>query len=240
MPLRIDFARFEYTPDVHHPTVHSMLSQAVEDYLKAIYKLHDGAAVTTTELARHLSVSSASVTNMMGRLATMKLVTYARYKGVRLTPAGEKIALEIIRHHRLLETYLREVMGYGWQQMHDEAEHLEHHISEEFEARIDELLGYPTHDPHGDPIPTRDGRMTELVADPLTTFSPGDHVEIRRLVDTDVDMLHLIEDLGLLPGTTCRVMSAHPVDGMTVRINDVDVALSDAMGRHIFAEATTP
>lgn len=210
-----------------------MLSQAVEDYLKAIYKLHDGAAVTTTELSKHLSVSSASVTNMMVRLSDMKLVEYTRYKGVKLTPAGEKIALEIIRHHRLLETYLREVMGYSWEQMHAEAEHLEHHISEEFEDRMDELLGYPTHDPHGDPIPTREGVLPELLADPLATFAPGDRIEVRRLMDTDPDMLHRIEALGLLPGTVCRVIATG--NGVTLEIERRKEVVPQDVADHIFA-----
>lgn len=215
-----------------------MLSQAVEDYLKAIYKLHDGAAVTTTELSRHLKVSSASVTNMMVRLSDMKLVSYTRYKGVELTPAGEKIALEIIRHHRLLETYLREVMGYSWEQMHAEAEHLEHHISEEFEDRIDELLGYPTHDPHGDPIPTRDGTIPELAVDPLASFAPGERIEVRRLTDTDTDMLHRIEALGLLPGTICHIVEGDDGDGLTIEVERRRETVPRDVADHIFASSS--
>ena len=124
-----------------------MLSAAVEDYLKAIYKLQRDGAVSTKEIARVLKVSAASVTNMVKRLAQLKMVVHESYKGVRLTAAGEKIALEMVRHHRLLETYLKEMMGYSWAEIHDEAEHLEHHISEAFEKKIDALLGYPTHDP---------------------------------------------------------------------------------------------
>ena len=177
-----------------------MLSQAVEDYLKAIYKLEDGSAVSTSELAARLGVSSASVTSMAKRLAGMGLVTYESYRGVTLTPAGEKIALEIIRHHRLLETYLREIMGYGWEEMHNEAEHLEHHISEEFEDRLDEMLGYPTHDPHGDPIPSREGKMEIVESDPLTGSPPDTELQVVRLKDTDTEILDFLESVGVLPG----------------------------------------
>ncbi len=145
-----------------------MLSQAVGDYLKAIYKLQGDGAVSTTDIAQALNVSSASVTNMIKRLAQMKMVEYESYRGVRLTEAGEKIALEIVRHHRLLETYLKEMLGYSWAEMHEEAERLEHHISEEFEDKIDALLGHPTHDPHGHPIPTRDLQITKTATTPLT------------------------------------------------------------------------
>ncbi len=120
-----------------------MLSQAVEDYLKTIYKLRGKEMVSTTDLAKAMEVSSASVTNMIKRLDQMGLVEYQSYKGARLTDAGCKIALEIIRHHRLLETYLKEIMGYSWAEIHEEAEHLEHHISEAFEDRMDKMLGLP-------------------------------------------------------------------------------------------------
>jgi len=119
-----------------------MPSQAVEDYLKTIYKLQGEHAAVTTDIARSLGVSAASVTSMAKRLADMGLANHESYKGVSLTPAGEKVALEIIRHHRLLETYLKRVLDYPWDKMHEEAEHLEHHISEEFEDKIEEMLGY--------------------------------------------------------------------------------------------------
>ncbi len=137
-----------------------ILSSSIQDYLKAIFTIEEEKSlVTTNDIARIMHVSAASVTGMIKHLDRMNLVVHQSYKGVRLTKSGEKIALEIIRHHRLLETYLREIIGYSWEMMHHEAEHLEHHFSEEFEERIDALLGYPTHDPHGHPIPTRDLRM---------------------------------------------------------------------------------
>ena len=134
------------------------LSQSVEDYLKSIYKLHEhGRSVSKSEVAASLDVSPASVTNMIKKLADMDLVEHKSYRGVKLTARGKLAALEIVRHHRLLETYLREIMGFSWHEMHEEAERLEHHISEEFESKIDEMLGYPTHDPHGHPIPSLNG-----------------------------------------------------------------------------------
>src|SRR3954470_9531513 len=134
----------------------------MEDYLKAIYRLQDsGAQVTTQRLADELGVTGPSVTNMVKRLAELRLLSHTRYHGVDFTPAGEKIALEVVRHHRLLELYLAETLGYAWDEVHAEAENLEHHVSDELEARMDLFLGYPTRDPHGDPIPTREGLVPE-------------------------------------------------------------------------------
>ena len=212
-----------------------MLSPAVEDYLKAIYKLADEQPATTTDVARHLDVSSASVTNMVKRLAEMQLVEYQSYRGVSLTPAGEKIALEIIRHHRLLETYLREVMGYSWEQMHDEAEQLEHHISEEFESKLDELLGYPTHDPHGHPIPSRDGEIVETVAIALHEAEAGDAVVVRYLSDTNTELLRYLEDLGLLPGAVAVIQEKAPFSGpLTLHISGEPHVIGHEVATHVF------
>ncbi len=215
-----------------------MLSQAVEDYLKAIYKLQGDDAVSTTDIARTLDVSSASVTNMIKRLAEMKLVAYQSYKGVRLTGAGEKIALEIIRHHRLLETYLKEVMGYSWDMMHEEAERLEHHISEEFEDKLDELLGYPTHDPHGHPIPTRDGQVPDTNTAPLAFAEPGRTVVVDHVSDADPDLLHYLEDIGLLPQTLIEVVARAPFNGpLTLRIGEAEQIIGHEVARNVFVTA---
>ncbi|HMB92788.1 MAG TPA: metal-dependent transcriptional regulator [Rhodothermales bacterium] len=212
-----------------------MLSQAVEDYLKTIYKLQDEGAVSTTDIARALDVSSASVTNMVKRLSEMKMVAYQSYKGVRLTEAGEKIALEIIRHHRLLETYLKEVLGYSWDQMHKEAEQLEHHISEEFEDKIDELLGYPTHDPHGHPIPTRDLQIVEATTIPLTEAKPGQTVHIQHVSDDDSDLLHYLEDLGLLPQASVDVLKKAPFNGpLTLRVGGEEHIVGHEVASNVF------
>lgn len=212
-----------------------MLSQAVEDYLKTIYKLQGQGTVSTTELARAMEVSAASVTNMVKRLASMGLVTHQSYKGVTLTEAGEKIALEIIRHHRLLETYLREVMGYAWDQMHTEAEQLEHHISEAFEDKLDEILGYPTHDPHGHPIPTRDGQIAEVAADPLTAVEPGQTLTIHHVSDDDPELLHYLEDLGLMPQATVQVVAKAPFKGpLTVQVGTDEHVVGYEVARNVF------
>lgn len=133
---------------------HGALSDAIQDYLREIYRIGEGEAkVSTTALAKALHVSPASVTGMVKKMAALELVEHAPYRGVTLTAAGERVAIEVIRHHRLLELYLAETLGIAVDEVHDEADRLEHALSEELEARIDEALGFPTHDPHGDPIP---------------------------------------------------------------------------------------
>ena len=197
-----------------------LLSQAIQDYLKTIFAIQEeNTVVTTTDIARAMNVSAASVTGMIKRLDRMKLVVHKSYKGVSLTEAGEKIALEIIRHHRLLETYLREIMGYSWEKMHDEAEHLEHHISEEFEERIDALLDYPTHDPHGHPIPTQDLKMSRAETITLSEAPPDQPLVIHHLSDADTTLLHLLERIGLMP--RCEILVIGREDGkMTVWVGN--------------------
>ncbi len=212
-----------------------MLSQAVGDYLKTIYKLQRNSTVSTTEIAKAMNVSSASVTNMVKRLDEMGLVNYQSYKGAKLTDAGCKIALEIIRHHRLLELYLKEVMGYAWEEMHNEAEHLEHHISEEFENRIDKMLGYPTHDPHGDPIPTRDGQVEAIVDDPLSNATVGDHLVVKRVSDSDPELLHYLEDLSLMPGKTIKILKKEPFDGpITMQIDEKEKTVGFVVAQKVY------
>src|SRR3954470_13435025 len=146
----------------------------MEDYLKAIYRLQDsGAQVTTQRLAEELGVTGPSVTNMVKRLHDLRLLSHTRYYGVELTPAGEKIALEVLRHRRLLELYLAETLVYPWDEVHAEAERLEHHVSEDLEARMDSALGFPTTDPHGDPIPSVEGVISEVAQDRLLDSQPG-------------------------------------------------------------------
>lgn len=197
-----------------------MLSPAIQDYLKVIFLIQEeNGVVTTTDIARAMDVSAASVTGMVKRLDRMKLVVHESYKGVTLTEAGEKIALEIIRHHRLLETYLREIMGYSWEKMHDEAEHLEHHISEDFEERIDALLGYPTHDPHGHPIPTQDLKMVRAKTTTLSDAPTDQPLAIHHLSDTDTNLLDLLEDTGLMPGCEVRIVRRQR-NGMIIRVDN--------------------
>ncbi len=195
-------------------SLHSTISPAMEDYLKAIYRLQQGDdRVTTLALAAELGLSSPSVTNMVKRLAELSLVEHSRYYGVRLTDAGTKIALEVIRHHRLLELYLADAMGYDWDKVHEEAERLEHHVSREFESRMDELLGHPQYDPHGDPIPTRQGKMPRASWQPLSDQRPGTKVVLRRVSDRDSDHLRFLSEIGLAPGTDLEVVTCEPDDG---------------------------
>lgn len=210
-----------------------VLSQAVEDYLKTIYKLQSPSFVSTTEIARALSVSPASATNMAKRLDSMGLADYRSYQGVQLTDAGTKIALEVLRHHRLLETYLREVMGYSWEQMHTEAEHLEHHISEEFEDRIEELLGFPTHDPHGHPIPTRDGNIIQEPDEPLSSSIRGKPVVICRVADSDSALLEQLEQLGLMPGAKITVINFAD-DQVIIGVDSKEVAIDHELAACVF------
>src|SRR5687767_6333779 len=180
--------------DEHSPRI----THAMEDYLKVAYRLQsDGGAVTTQRLADQLGISGPSVTNMVKRLHELGLVRHTRYHGVELTEAGEKVALEVLRHHRLLELYLAETLGYDWTQVHDEAERLEHHVSDELEKRMDSALGFPTVDPHGDPIPSREGTIAAVPATTLLDLAPGQAARISRVSDRDPAQLRYLGELGL-------------------------------------------
>lgn len=190
------------------------VTHAMEDYLKAIYRLEErGHAVTTQKLAQELAISGASVTNMLKRLADLKLVDYSKYKGVVLTEPGQKIALEIIRHHRLLELYLSESLGMPWHEVHAEAERLEHHLSDELEARMDSALGYPTHDPHGDPIPSPDLTIQDVPGVNLTAMIHGQEGVVTRVSDRNPEQLEYLGSIGLFPGATVRLEEQMPFDG---------------------------
>src|SRR5438128_1042117 len=170
------------------------VTSAVEDYAKAIYALETrcGGAVSTTALAERLSVSAASASSMVKRLAEMDLAEHEPYRGVRLTAQGRRVALEVLRHHRLLEVYLAEELGVPWDRVHDEAEVLEHVLSEELEALIAAKLGHPTHDPHGDPIPTADGLMPDSHTLSLQALAAGDRGRFVRISDSDPEMLRYL------------------------------------------------
>ncbi len=165
------------------------VSEAVEDYAKAIYALgscEDGAAVRTKAIAQRLGVTPGSASNMVRKLADLGLVTLVSYHGVRLTPTGERVALEVMRHHRLLETYLAETLGMPWERVHDEAEILEHYISEDLEQRIASALDHPTRDPHGQPIPTQDLALSEEPTAALSDVVPGQTARFARVSDSDL------------------------------------------------------
>lgn len=187
----------------------------MEDYLKAIFSLEqEGQRATTQALADFLDVAPASVTHMVKRLGEAELVRYTPYQGVELSQAGRKVAVEIVRHHRLLELYLSQVLGFSWDRVHAEAERLEHHISEELEARIDAALGYPSHDPHGHPIPTREGEIRPLTDERLTDQEVGVVLEVVRVGDRDPDLLRYLADLGVLPGVTVELAGQPDEEGV--------------------------
>lgn len=188
------------------------LSEAQEDYLKQIFLLEEaGGKVATQALAGRLRVRPASVTEMVGRLAQLGLVEHARYQGVSLTSLGRRVALEMLRHHRLLETFLVRELGYEWDEVHDEAERLEHVISERFEERIAEALGHPTRDPHGDPIPGEDLSMPgENGWVSLRDISVGQSGTLVRVAAQDDESLSTLRRLGLELGTSVVVVSVGP------------------------------
>jgi len=215
-----------------------VLSQAIEDYLKAIHFLQiTDKKVSTSAIAERLGVAQASVTGMIKKMAEMKLVEHSPYQGVELTPTGEKIALEIIRHHRLLELYLAEAMGYSWDKVHDEAEKLEHVISEEFEDKIDEFLGRPTADPHGAPIPTKDGQMPTFQGFSLSEAKAGDRVVVRMVSDRDAEKLRYLGKIGLFPNIEIDVIEKAPFNGpMHIRINETSHHLGLELAAMILVE----
>ena len=194
-----------------------MISQAAQDYIKAIYKLLNGrdavASVNTSMVAEKVDVAAASATNMVKKLAEMKLVKHTPYQGVELTDMDEKVALEGIRHHRLLELYLAEVLGYDLDKVDAEADRLEHVISEEFEDRIDKILGYPTVDPHGAPIPSKNGEITFGNYRSLSEVEVGERVQIRQVSDRSSEMLRYMGSMGLKPNVEVEVKERAPFNG---------------------------
>ena len=216
------------------------ITAAMEDYLKVIYRItEDGKRATTQAIAERMNVAAPSVTGMIKRLADLKLVEHERYRSVTLTPAGEKAALEIVRHHRLLERYLAEALGYSWDQVHDEAERLEHTISEEFEARIDRALGYPTTDPHGDPIPSASGSIQAVPDDRLSALAPGERATISRVDDTSPDKLRYLGTMGLYPDTEVTVLERQPFGGpLLVRVGGAEHYVGPELADTIHVERT--
>jgi DtxR family Mn-dependent transcriptional regulator len=216
-----------------------MSSPSVEDYIKAIYKARlESGEVNAQDLKVRVQVSAAAVSKMLKRLTELRLVDHTPYQGVQLTPAGEKMALEIIRHHRLLELYLVQALGYGWDEVHQEAERLEHHISEEFEERIDTLLGHPTACPHGDPIPTREGTIAVLSDHALSRQSVPALLTIRRVRDKDAQLLRHLKKLGLLPGTAIEFIEQEPFGGaFVVRVGSELVRVAPQAAEQIFVGA---
>jgi DtxR family transcriptional regulator, Mn-dependent transcriptional regulator len=213
------------------------LTVAVQDYLKAIYALESaGERATTSALAARMGVSAPSATAMTKRLAELELVERAPYRGVALTDEGRLRALEVLRHHRLLELYLVNRLGLTLDEVHAEAELLEHALSEELEAKIDAELGFPTHDPHGDPIPDRELRVATGGDSTLLDVPPGGGATVSRVPDGDADLLRYLAELGLLPGSAVEVVSQAPFGGpVTLRTSSGEHAVSRELADRIAA-----
>jgi DtxR family Mn-dependent transcriptional regulator len=196
-------------------TLEGHSSPAVEDYAKAIYSLEQRGEqpVSTSALAERLEVSPASASAMVRRLDELGLVQHEPYHGVRLTAGGRRIALEVIRHHRLIELYLAEALGMSWDRVHAEAEVLEHAISPELSELIAEKLGNPTHDPHGDPIPSADGRLDEPATVSLDVLEPGASGTLTRVSDTDPELLRFLSTKGIAPGMRFQIVDKQPFGG---------------------------
>lgn len=190
------------------------LTRSVEDYLKAIYHLSlDGSPASTTAIAEHLGIAPASVSGMVKRLSEQGLLEHAPYRGAELTAEGRRVALRMLRRHRLIEAYLVAFLGYTWDTVHDEAELMEHAVSDTLVERMAEALGNPRFDPHGDPIPDVDGTIAEFIHVPLTDVGVGETVTIRRVATTDDGRLRYLASTGLVPGTRLRVRERHPFNG---------------------------
>jgi DtxR family Mn-dependent transcriptional regulator len=212
------------------------LSESSANYLKAIYHLAElyGAA-EQQQIATALGVSAAGVTKMLRSLAKYQLITYTPYKKVYLTELGRSTAIEIIRRHRLIELYLVKTLGYEWDKVHPEAERLEHYISAEFEERIERILGYPTVDPHGDPIPGRDGSMPPVVTTTLNSMPCDEWLVISRVIDEDDAFLRFLNEHGLLPGTRVLVVERELYGGsLRIRLPEREVRISPKAAESIF------
>jgi len=210
-----------------------MLSPKVEDYLKAIYRLtrEEEGAVSTSHLAEAMGVTAPTATSMMEKLAERGLVDREKYEGARLTPEGETVALEVVRHHRLIEAFLAEHLDYDWSEVHDEADRLEHHISEEFERRVAAVLDDPEVDPHGDPIPSANLDPVDEGGPTLAECEQGETVVVRQVRDDDPERLDYLDEAGLTPGTRIVVSEVAPIGLVTVDVGGESVSLpEDAAG----------
>jgi DtxR family Mn-dependent transcriptional regulator len=208
------------------PAPHDTLTRSVEDYLKAIYHLSGaGSPAATSDIAHLLDLAPASVTGMVKRLSEQGLLEHLPYKGVELTPAGRRAALRMVRRHRILESYLVAFLDYTWDAVHEEADRLEHAVSDTLIERMALALGNPSVDPHGDPIPAPDGTMAELVYTPLTEVPIGESVQLRRVETGQADRLRYFAEHGLVPGAAVVVTGRQPFGG--------PVALRTSAGEHL-------
>ena len=211
-------------------------SSSVGDYVKALWEIASTGAASTKDVAARLSVSPASVSNMFVRLQEMGLVEYERYRGATLTERGREEALRLVRRHRLIETFLLEHLGYTWEEVHEEAERLEHAVSDGFTERLAEFLDHPDHDPHGGPIPTADGSLTPDDSFPLSEAVAGQRVRIFEVSDENSPMLDYLGERDLIPGRLLSVREVRALDGV-VTVEDEDGephALGEALARSVF------
>jgi len=216
------------------------LTISIQDYLKNIYELtENGETASTNALAKKLNISPPSVTGMVQKLASAKpaLVEYQKHQGVTLTKEGRKAALEVIRHHRLLEAWLVQTLGYSWDEVHEEAERLEHVISEDFERRIAAAMGHPVRDPHGELIPTEDLKMPLDDSTPLSALRPNQTATVQRIKAADRELLRYLEGLGLVPGAQIEVKDYSPFDhNLTIKIGRKSFVLGLSITSKIFVE----
>lgn len=229
---------------MHRTAQRTPLSEAQEDYLKQVLllgsggegmgRLEDTQPVSTQSLADRMQVRPASVTGMLKKLAELGLVEYEAYRGVRLTEAGYRVALEVLRHHRLIEAYLHQALGYGWEEVHAEAERLEHHISEAFEQRIAEWLGHPSHDPHGDVIPSAALELPQTTPSRcLAALPSGQQGTVARVATQDQDALNLLAHLGLRPGTSLRLLE-QAAQGSRIQVGDQRYLLPTSLAQMLW------
>ena len=214
--------------------------QAIEDYLKTIYMLEqEESPVSTSKISAARDVKPGSATSMIQRLHKLNLVDYKKHYGVTLTPSGEEIALEVIRHHRLVELYLIEALGFSWDEVHEQADLLEHVISEKLEERMAAALNFPEFDPHGDPIPTKEGQMVHTRGQRLSTIEVDHTVTlVRVLEDENSDLLRYLAEIGLLPGARVTVVEVAPFDGpLTVLIDGTEKVVGRNVATTVLVEA---
>jgi len=217
------------------------LTGPVEDYLKAIFELErSGEPAETNAIARTLGIAPASVSGMVRRLAEQGLITHERYHGARLTAAGRRAALKTLRRHRVIEAYLTSALGYSWDRVHDEAERLEHAATDELVNRMAAAIGEPETDPHGAPIPTREGRLHERTLVPLSSLQPGDSARVERVSDEDADRLRYFAELGIVPGAIVEIIAREPFDGpIALRVADASRTIGHELASQILV-ATVP
>lgn len=213
-----------------------MPNQSTEDYIKSIYKLQKrGKSVATSALAKHLNVGDGSVTDMLKKLSQKRLIRYKPYRGVDLTETGKRLAMKMMRRHRLWEMFLVTVLSYRWDEVHEEAELLEHVISEKMERRIDKALGYPRVDPHGDPIPTADGGLPDIKYRTLHECAVGERCTIVRVSDESPEVLQYLNKIGLCLNAKIKIKQKIAFDGSIIlQTESKEISLSPALAKSVF------